>query len=100
MFHKYRIRNLGSNHQRCSIKKGALRNFTKFTGKQLYESAFLNEVAGLSPTTLLKVLKKTLWHRFRYFVKFLITPFLQNTSGRLLLESQGVLVKMVFGTVS
>ena len=102
MFHKYRIGNLGSSHQRCSIKKRVLRNFTKFTGKQLCQSGFLNEVAGLSPATLLKILKKTLWHRCFpvYFVKFLRTPFLQNTSGRPLLESQGALVKMVLLTVS
>ena len=58
MFHKYRIRNLGSSHQRCSIKKGILRNFNKFTGKQLCQSAFLNEAAGLSRTTLIKNIKK------------------------------------------
>ena len=30
-----------SSHQRCSIKKGVLRNFVKFTGKQLWQSLFL-----------------------------------------------------------
>ena len=55
--------------QRCSIRKGVLRNFAKF----------------LRPTTLLK---KRLWHRSFpvNFAKFLRTPFLQNTSGRLLLQ--------------
>ena len=73
-----------SSHQRCSIKKGVLRNFTKFTGKHLCQSLFFNKVAGLRPATLLK---KRLWHRYFpvNFVKFLRTPFLQNTSGRLLL---------------
>ena len=28
-------------------KKGALENFTKFTGKHLCQSVFLNKVAGL-----------------------------------------------------
>ena len=37
---------LRSSHQRCSVKKGVLRNFTKFTGKRL------------RPATLLK---KSLW---------------------------------------
>ena len=61
-----------------------VRNLAKFTGK-LYQSLFLNEVAGLRPTTLLK---KRLWHRCFsvIFEKFLQTPFLQNTSGRLLLN--------------
>ena len=72
-----------SSHQRCSMKKGVLRNFTKFTGKQLCQSLFFNKVAGLRPATLLK---KRLWHSCFpvNFVKFLRTPFLQNTSGRLL----------------
>ena len=29
-----------SNHRRCSIRKGVLRNFTKFTGKHLCQSLF------------------------------------------------------------
>ena len=29
-----------SSHQRCSIKKGALKNFAKFTGKHLCQSLF------------------------------------------------------------
>ena len=74
-----------SSHQTCSIKKGVLRNFTKLSGKHLWQSLFFNKVAGLRPATLLK---KRLWHRYFpvNFVKFLRTAFLQNTSGRLLLE--------------
>ena len=65
-------------------KKGALRNFTKSTGKHLCQSLFLNKVASLRPATLLK---KRLWYRcFPVdFAKFLRTPFLQNACGRLLL---------------
>ena len=33
-------------------KKGVLRIFTKFTGKDLYQSLFFNKVAGLTPTIL------------------------------------------------
>ena len=33
-----------SSHQRCSVRKSVLRNFTKFTGKHLCQSLFLNEV--------------------------------------------------------
>ena len=36
-----------SSDQRCFIKKGVLRNFTKFTGKHLCSSLFFNKVAGL-----------------------------------------------------
>ena len=48
------------SQRRCSVKKGALKNFAKFTGKQLRQSLFLNKIAGLRPATLLK---KRLWHR-------------------------------------
>ena len=36
-----------SSHQRCSMEKGALRNFAKFTGKHLCQSLFFNKVVGL-----------------------------------------------------
>ena len=64
-------------------KKSILRNFTKFTGKHLYQSLFFNKVAGQPANSL----KKRLWHRCFpvKFVKFLRTPFLQNSSGRLFL---------------
>ena len=41
-FHIFR-----SSHERCSLRKGVLRNFTKFTGKHLHQSLFLNKFAGL-----------------------------------------------------
>ena len=53
--------------------RGVLRNFTKFTGKYLFQSLFFNKVSGLRPATLFK---KRLWHRCFpvNFVKFLRTP--------------------------
>ena len=74
-----------SSHQGCSMKNVLLRNFTKFTGKRLCQSLFFNKVAGLRPATLLK---KRLWHSCFpvNFGKFLSTPFLQNTFGRLFLS--------------
>ena len=67
-----------SNHQRCSVRKAVLRNFTKFTGRHLWQSLFFNEVAGLRSATLLK---KRLWHGcfLVNFMKFLRAPFLQNS---------------------
>ena len=59
---------------RCSIKEGVLKIFTKFIGKHLCRRLFFNKVK-----------------RFRNrsfpvsFVKFLRIPFLQYTSGRLVL---------------
>ena len=53
--------NARSSHHRCSVRRGALiRNFAKSTGKHLHQSRFFNKVAG--------------------------QPFLQNTSGQLLLK--------------
>ena len=73
-----------SSHRRCSVRKNVLWNFAKFTGKHLYQSLFFNKIVGLRPATLLK---KRLWHRCfpMNFAMFLRTPFLQNSSGRLLL---------------
>ena len=42
------MKKIRSSHQRCSIKKVVLGNFTKFTGKHLCQSLFFNKVAGLS----------------------------------------------------
>ena len=78
-----------SIHRRCSVRKGVLRNFAKFTGKHLCQSLFLNKVADLRSAALLK---KRLWHWCFsvIFPKFLRTPFLQSTSRKLLLESEHV----------
>ena len=66
-------------------KKGDLRNFVKCTEKHLCQSLFFNKVADLNPAILFK---KRDWHKcFTVnFTKFLRTPFLQNTSGLLLLK--------------
>ena len=77
-----------NSHRRCSLRNGILRNCAKFTGKHLCQSLFFNKVAGLRP-----LFKKRLWHRCFpvNFTKFLRAPFLQNTSGRLLLTVTTVL---------
>ena len=63
----------------CSVKKGALRNFAKLTVKHLCQSLFLNN----------SIKKETLAQCFPVnFAKFLRIPFLQNISGRLLLEPE------------
>ena len=55
---------LRSSHQRCSVKKGVLRNFTKFTGKHLCQSLFFNKVAGLRPEACNFIKKETLAQEF------------------------------------
>ena len=39
-----------SCNRKCSIRKGALRNFAKFTGKHLCQSLCFNKVADLRAT--------------------------------------------------
>ena len=60
--------------------RSSFKKFTKFTGKQMCRSLFFNEVSGL------QLYQKRDWHRCFpvNFAKFHRTPFLQNTSGRLL----------------
>ena len=60
------------SHRRCSVKKGVLKNFAKFTRKHLRQSLLFNKVAGLRPATLLK---KWLWRSCfpMNFPKFLRT---------------------------
>ena len=66
-----------SSQRRCSVKKGALRNFSKFIGKHLCQSLFW----ASEPTTLLK---KRLWHRCFpvYFAKFLTLSCRKSLSYR------------------
>ena len=82
--HVIRYQNYRSKHRRCSVRKGFLGNFAKLTGKHLCKRLFFDKVAALRPATRLK---ERLWHRcFPVdLAKFLRTPFLQNTSERLLL---------------
>ena len=68
------MRKVRSSRPEVFCKKGALKNFAKFTAKRLCQSLFFNEVAGLRPATLLK---KRLWYRcFTVnFAEFLRTLF-------------------------
>ena len=74
-FEKQKIQAKIEELQKRSVRKGGLRNFSKFTGKHLCQSFFFDKVANLSPATLLK---KGLWHRcfLVRFEKFLRTTFL------------------------
>ena len=68
------VKKVRSSRPEVFGKKGVIKNFTKFTGKHLCESLFLNEVAALRPATLFK---KKIWHRCFpvNFVKFFRTTF-------------------------
>ena len=75
------LRKPRSNHRMCSVRKGGLKNFAKFLRKHLWQSRFFNKIATLLENSF----------RRRCFPvncgKFLRTPFLQNTSGQLLLKT-------------
>ena len=51
----YNFPSFRSSHWRCSVRKGALRNFAKFTGQHLWLSLFFEESCRLSECLLLKV---------------------------------------------
>ena len=59
-------RTCSRSRRRCSINKGVLKNFTKFTGKHLRQSLFFNNIAGLRP---------------KYHSKFFLglNPYVQRT---------------------
>ena len=42
---KYKRHITRSSHRRCFVRKGVLRNFAKFKGKQLCQSPFFNKAA-------------------------------------------------------
>ena len=75
----HKVNHRRSSHQRCAIKKGALKNFTKFKGKHLQQSLFFSKVQ--------LYLKKALEQVFSCeFCGIFKNTFLQKTSGRLLLN--------------
>ena len=67
-----------SNHQRCSINKGVLKNFAKSKGKHLW------------PQACNFVKKESLAHIFACEYIFLRTPFWKNSSGWMLLYPANV----------
>ena len=79
-----------SSHRRCSVKK-------MFLG--ISQNSQENTCARVSILIKLQacnfILKYRLWHRCFpvNFVKFLRTPFLQNTSGRLLLKISQTVIR-------
>ena len=71
-----------SSHWRCSVRKGVIRNFAKFTGKYMCQSLFLITLQA-RPATLLK---KRLAHVFSCeFCEISKNTFFTEISGRLLL---------------
>ena len=82
-FLNLQVFNLRSSHRRCSVRKGVLRNFAKFTVKHLCQSLFFNFV---KKETLAQVF-------FCEFCEISKSTFLQNTFGRLVLQPVALLKK-------
>ena len=67
--------------RRCSVKRGVLKGFTKFTGKYLCQGLFFNKVAGLKIDVGPKALDISHPRQTRTFsiVGFLIKSFIIQT---------------------
>ena len=57
-----------SIHPKMSCEKSVLKNFTKFTGKNMCRSLLFNKIACIRLATFLK---KRLWHSCLFFCSFL-----------------------------
>ena len=76
------LKTIRSSHQRCFVRKDALRNFAKFTGNHLWQGLFFNKVVGVHACNFIK--KEALAQVFSCeFCKTSENIFLQNSSGRL-----------------
>ena len=64
-----------SSHQRCSVRKGVLKNFVKFIGKHLCFSLFFNKVTGWKP----EIVRNSYW---RCSVKKVVLKKAQWCSSR------------------
>ena len=85
MFSSVLPQNDRTNHERCSIRKVVPKSYEKFPRKHLFWILFLIKLHSLRPASSLK---KRLQPRCfsMNFAIFLRMPFLQNTSGRLLVS--------------
>ena len=63
--------------KRCTVRKGVLRNFAKFTGKHLCQILFFNKVAGLGTGVFLVNFGKFL--RIPLFTEHLYTTAFAST---------------------
>ena len=93
MFHRFR-----SSYRRCFVKKGVLRNFAKLTGNICARVSFLKKLQTCTERYRIQsecgkmqvynfIKKESLVQVFSCeFANFPRTPFLQKTSGQLLLS--------------
>ena len=70
IFYNIKNRQHRSSHRRCSVKKGVLRNFAKFTGKHLCQRLFCNSLQPylkiVSGTDVLLWILRNFWEHFFY----------------------------------
>ena len=97
-----------SSHQRCSMKKGVLRNSSKFTGKHLRQSLYFNKVeasglqlywkrdsgTGVFPVNFAKFLRTPL------FAEHLWTTALEGWENRVLQKIEFFKTEFYFYSLS
>ena len=92
MYHKLKkCLNSKSSHQRCSIEKAVLKNFTIFTWKHLRWSLFFIELQASRPATVLRETPTKVFSR-EYCENFKNTYFQENPQTTVSL----VLVLLIF----
>ena len=89
-----------NSHWRCSIKKGALKNLEKFTGKQMCWSLFFNKVVGLMLRNMCFLVNFAKFSRTSFFIEHLRWLFLDsNTLQYCHKITESVKVKGNIGTI-
>ena len=85
-----------SSRRRCSVKKGVLKNFTKYTGKHLCQSLFFNKK---NPVNFVKFLRthftEHLWttaslHNISYSKHLLIVFILSKHNRKFIHRNQSI----------
>ena len=78
-----------SSRQEVFCRKGVLKNFVKFTGKQLCKNLLFNTVAGLSSATMLKISKNLCFiEHLRWLLLSAVSFHIWNTAGELVGKNQ------------
>ena len=81
LLREMKVRIFRSGHSGVFCKKGALKNFTKFTGKHLYLSFSFNKVACLSLATIEETLAQVIFFWFcKIYKNIFLTEHLWTTA--------------------
>ena len=76
-----------NSYRRCSVKKGVLRNFAKFTGKHLWQGLMFNKIAALR---LSKCLSLNVTHNRFHPTSFFLYSLKKLKTSSILIFSGGL----------